>query len=110
MRSRRTSGSMSARERREMEQIYAEYWRRLKNGITERVLYGVALSLHDTCGFGAKRIDRVLRGLVEIINGYSEDTYGSDGDGLAETADNIEAMNDKMRAECEARGLHLQME
>ncbi len=42
--------------------------------ILEAVIYAVALALHDTFGFGAKRTQRVINGLSQILEGYSDES------------------------------------
>jgi len=44
--------------------------------ILEAVIYATALALHDTFGFGAKRTQRVINALSEIMEGYSEQDSG----------------------------------
>jgi len=59
--------------------------------ILEAVIYATALALHDTFGFGAKRTQRVINALSQILEGYA------DQDGAA--------IVDGMKAELKSRGL-----
>ena len=60
-----------------------------RQAILKCVIYGVALSLHDVYGFGAKRTQRVINALSEIMEGYAD----QDGAAIVES----------MKAELKAR-------
>ena len=66
--------------------------KKYRKKITRRLMMSVALTLSDICGFGNVRVNRVIRGLAEIINGYA--IYSN-------------KMNKDMAAELKDRGITL---
>lgn len=73
----------------------------IKYRIIENTLAAVCLALSDQHGFGAKRIQRVIDGVIEILEGNADDVYR----GHKTDAPGENAMLDAMLAELEARGI-----
>ena len=70
------------------------YVKKLQWRLTRRTIYAVCLSLSDKFGFGTKRCQRIVEGLIEILSGVAEDVYDKneiDPDGIDRMADNMAA-------------------
>ena len=75
-------------------QEVAEFERQLKWRLTRRMVYAICLALSDQYGFGSKRCQRAVEGVIEIISGVSEDVYDRnelDAVGVDKAADNMAA-------------------
>jgi hypothetical protein len=55
--------------------------------ITRRLMMATALTLSDICGFGNVRINRVMKGLSEIIDGYAVYSHRMNKDMAKELSD-----------------------
>lgn len=75
----------------------------IKFRIIQNTLAAVCLALNDQYGFGAKRIQRLVEGVIEILGGNAEDVYK----GHKRDAPGENAMLDAMLDELDDRGIHI---
>lgn len=73
--------------------------------IEDARIYATALALNDVCGFGEKRIRRVLGAISEIINGYDNQCFTAKERRIG--AVDVDKSVNAMKAELADRGINL---
>ncbi len=101
MKARLTYENLPPQYKKDIQRIVAEFERRYRDAIIERFISAMLLTARDVFGFGYKRMNLLLRGFSEILQGYNEDAYY----GVDPSVQNMEMMNKKMREELEAGGI-----
>lgn len=97
--------SLNDAQRKICEAYVDNYWNELRALISDRYFYAVALALNDVCGFGEKRIIRVINAFGEIIMGYSDETYSPKE--RRNHAEDMKKMAENMKQELLKRGIDL---
>lgn len=73
--------------------------------IEDARICATALALNDVCGFGEKRIKRVLEAISEIVNGYDNQCFTAKERRIG--AVDVEKSVNAMKAELADRGINL---
>lgn len=107
---RTTLDSLPAAYREAIEivanQRVEERWDDLRCVIEDARICATALALNDICGFGEKRIKRVLGAISEIINGYDNQCFTAKERRVG--AVDVEKSVNAMKAELADRGIVLE--